>query len=182
MSRRRVYQSNTPTNTASVSSRPKLAMVRWSARSLSRADVASPRTATTAGPMPSSWRHFGSLISSTATRAPSATNCSVTARPIPDPPPTTSATLPSSQPTGRALRRSARLFVVELRHERPPGQAVVERRAEVRQFGLVAGIDLGRMGAEPRQLHRGFEQHIEVDRRDDRGLDRRAGDGDAVTA
>src|SRR5437899_1848036 len=86
-----------PAELRRMSRRPKRAIVSATARSQSPASLTSPATVATAS-RPSaaavSSRRSG-LWSKTATRAPAATQAAAAARPIPDAPPLTSATLPA---------------------------------------------------------------------------------------
>ncbi len=73
-----------------------------------RAAATSPAMPTTLSPnSPRSCSARAATRSMTPTRAPSSIKRATTARPIPDPPPVTSATCPSSQPMSRSPRRSA---------------------------------------------------------------------------
>src|SRR5918998_128708 len=125
---------------------PKAFTVSESAFSLSSRLVASPWTAFTLEPRASNSSVFSGEISSTLTFAPSPTRPSTTARPIPEPPPVTRATLSLSPATLVSSPGSVRLFE-ELRERRGglPGQALQQGGVQV---GLI--VQLGREDLQPR--------------------------------
>src|SRR3954447_9720617 len=94
-----------PAFATNVSSLPHASTVASTARRLPSTVVTSAFTPMTAAPCcaRASSRH-SCTMSTTATRAPSSTKRSTTARPMPDPPPVTSATSFSSEPILRPLR------------------------------------------------------------------------------
>src|SRR5260370_2316489 len=92
--------SNTPALPTKTSRRPNAATVSATARLLSASWATSPVTAMIASPNSAlSSSALPGTRSRTPTPAPSALKRAATARPIPEPPPVTNATCPSSQPT-----------------------------------------------------------------------------------
>src|SRR5215469_6505251 len=90
-----------------MSRRPNSPTVSATARLLSASWATSPALATTT--LPNSACNCSALAatrSKTPTRAPSSTNRATTARPMPEPPPVTRATCPSSQPMARSSSRT----------------------------------------------------------------------------
>src|SRR2546426_1943183 len=92
-------RSNTPALPMKISSWSKALTVSATARLLSSSRVTSPLMATTALPKSvRSWSALAATRSMTPTRAPSSMKRATIARPMPEPPPVTSATCPSSHP------------------------------------------------------------------------------------
>src|SRR5215210_9204094 len=126
------------------SSRPKAFTVSENAFSLSSRLLASPCTACTPSPSASNSSTFSGESSSTPTFIPSPTNASTTARPIPEPPPVTSATLLLS-PSAILMRApgSVRLFE-ELRERLGslPRQALEQGGIQVDPVVQLGRVDL----------------------------------------
>src|SRR5215210_1839936 len=129
------------------SSRPKASTVSENAFSLSSRLLASPCTAFTPSPSASNSSTFSGESSSTPTRVPSPIRASTTARPIPEPPPVTSATL-SFSPSAILMRAPGSIRLFEELRERLGGLP----RQALEQGGIQVDpvVQLGRVNLQAR--------------------------------